>query len=144
MMGSVVRVRSEALRLRRVSPALRSFGASASSSPVYTFTERAMLAFGGQAIALSHPLGGCRIADDVVTDVVDRHGRVFDAREGAGAAHDGLYVADGPRIPTALGINPSLTISALALRTADAVIDDLILVAAQPGSGTSQPLSAQP
>src|SRR5829696_5518436 len=38
--------------------------------------------------------------------------------------------ADGARIPTALDVNPSLTITALALRTADAIIEELAAVAA--------------
>jgi len=57
--------------------------------------------------------------------VVDEYGRVFDARTGGGrGVHRGLYLADAAIIPTALGVNPSLTISALALRIADRMIDD--------------------
>jgi choline dehydrogenase-like flavoprotein len=36
--------------------------------------------------------------------------------------HSGLYIADGSMIPTALGVNPALTISAVALRVADKVL----------------------
>ena len=39
--------------------------------------------------------------------------------------YDGLYVADASVIPSALGVNPSLTISALALRIADKLIENL-------------------
>lgn len=62
-----------------------------------------------------HPLGGCIIADDATRGVVDHQGRLFSAPEGT-AVYDGLYVMDGSVIPCPLGINPLLTISALAER----------------------------
>jgi len=55
-----------------------------------------------------HPLGGCPMADDPHAGVVDEHGKVH--------GYDGLYVLDGSIVPTALGVNPSKTIAALAER----------------------------
>ncbi len=55
-----------------------------------------------------HPLGGCPMSDDPKTGVVDEHGKVH--------GYDGLYVLDGSIVPTALGVNPSKTIAALAER----------------------------
>jgi len=55
-----------------------------------------------------HPLGGCPMSDDPRTGVVDDAGKVH--------GHDGLYVLDGSIVPTALGVNPSKTIAALAER----------------------------
>jgi cholesterol oxidase len=55
-----------------------------------------------------HPLGGCPMSDDPATGVVDDGGRVH--------GHEGLYVLDGSIVPTALGVNPSKTIAALAER----------------------------
>ena len=74
----------------------------------------------------AHPLGGCRMGDSVAAGVVDHRGRVFDARWGAaeGEVHQGLYVVDGSIIPTALGNNPLLTITALAERAADFLVRD--------------------
>lgn len=74
-----------------------------------------------KSIALSHPLGGCRMADDVSGGVVDEFGRVFDK---SGGFYENLFIADASIIPTALGVNPSLTISALALRVVDKIIED--------------------
>jgi cholesterol oxidase len=64
-----------------------------------------------------HPLGGCVMAEDAEHGVVDPDCRVFSSQTGT-AVHEGLYVCDGSVIPVALGVNPLLTISALAERTA--------------------------
>jgi cholesterol oxidase len=67
-----------------------------------------------KGICTVHPLGGCVMADDARDGVVDDRGRVY---TGAGAAlHAGLYVLDGSIIPMPIGINPLLTISAIAER----------------------------
>jgi choline dehydrogenase-like flavoprotein len=66
------------------------------------------------------------MAKDVTQGVVDEFGRVFDkTKAGARPFYGGLYVADASIIPTALGVNPSLTISALSLRVARKIIDEL-------------------
>lgn len=81
---------------------------------------------GNKSIALSHPLGGCRMADDATGGVVDGLGRVFDkSKTGGRPYYEGLHIADASIIPTALGVNPSLTISALALRIADEIVEEL-------------------
>jgi cholesterol oxidase len=73
-----------------------------------------------------HPLGGCRIGANVTEGVVDEFGHVFRKGDAAGRRfYEGLYVADASIIPTALGLNPSLTISALSLRIADKIIAEL-------------------
>lgn len=71
-----------------------------------------------------HPLGGCPMADDVEHGVVDDLGRVFEPpdpgdpqqRGNVARTHDGLLVLDGSIVPVALGVNPLLTIAALAER----------------------------
>ena len=55
-----------------------------------------------------HPLGGCPMSDDRAAGVVDDAGRAY--------GYEGLYVLDGSIVPTAIGVNPSKTIAALAER----------------------------
>jgi choline dehydrogenase-like flavoprotein/pimeloyl-ACP methyl ester carboxylesterase len=69
-----------------------------------------------------HPLGGCTMGSDARYGVVDHCGRVFipdfirDWRVVHDETYENLVVLDGSIIPCALGINPALTIAAVALR----------------------------
>ncbi|MFI5491314.1 GMC oxidoreductase [Actinoplanes sp. NPDC051859] len=56
----------------------------------------------------AHILGGATISESVQTGVVDPYQRVH--------GYPGLHIADGSVIPANLGVNPSLTITALAER----------------------------
>ena len=60
-----------------------------------------------------HPLGTLRFGTDPRTSVLRPDCRTHDL--------DNLYVADGSFMPSALGVNPSLTIAANALRVADII-----------------------
>jgi cholesterol oxidase len=65
-----------------------------------------------------HPLGGCPMGYvDGRDGVVDSFGRVFGV--------EGLSIADGSVLPGPIGVNPSLTIAALADRHAEQLIGDL-------------------
>ena len=56
----------------------------------------------------AHILGGAVVAADPAHGVVDGRHQAF--------GHPGLYVVDGAAVPANLGVNPSLTITALAER----------------------------
>ena len=79
-------------------------------------------AFGDNLVTV-HPLGGCGMSDDPQQGVVNHLGQVYDVGPGrcngdGPAVHPGLYVADGSVFPTPIGVNPFMTIAAVAERTA--------------------------
>jgi cholesterol oxidase len=75
-------------------------------------------------LTITHPLGGCGVGPSREAGVVDEVGRVYDP-SGADetAVHEGLYVVDGSAMPGALGVNPTLTISAQALKSVTAAVE---------------------
>jgi choline dehydrogenase-like flavoprotein len=64
--------------------------------------------FGPNRISVfsAHPLGTCRMGEHPEESVVDSHGQTHDVR--------GLFVTDGSITCTSLGVNPQVTILALA------------------------------
>jgi cholesterol oxidase len=92
--------------------------------------------------ATAHCIGGCVIGDSSTRGVVDSRHRVF--------GYKNMYVCDGSVVSANLGVNPSLTITALAERAmsfiataADATWDDFAgdLVCVH-NSGNGQEISA--
>jgi choline dehydrogenase-like flavoprotein len=61
----------------------------------------------------THQCGTIRMGADSAKAAVDPYGRSFD--------HPDLLVVDASVLPTSAGVNPSLTVAALALRAADPV-----------------------
>jgi len=99
-----------------------------------------------RTVLTSHPLGGCPMGETVETGVVDEWGRVFRQASAGGGFCRGLYIADGSMLPTALGVNPALTISAIALRVAEKVLaewDQSAPARAQTPAATTTPTTLQ-
>src|SRR5690606_10299351 len=60
-----------------------------------------------------HPLGTARMGRDPASSVIDGNHQLHDCA--------GLYVVDGAAVPSALGVNPQVTIMALATRAAEKI-----------------------
>jgi len=65
----------------------------------------------------NHPNGTCRMSADRKRGVVDSFGQTHDV--------EGLYIADASVFPNSPGVNPQVTIMALAARTADRINESL-------------------
>lgn len=89
--------------LPEANAAARAFAAASGGSPMNTLLESV-----GDSSATAHILGGAVMAARPEDGVVDRHHQIF--------GHPGLHVVDASAIPVNVGVNPSLTITALAER----------------------------
>jgi cholesterol oxidase len=79
------------------------FAEKANGVPQSTFNEVLL-----NTPSTAHILGGCAIGRDETSGVVNANHQVFN--------YPGLYVVDGSVVPANLGVNPSLTITAMAER----------------------------
>ena len=78
-------------------------------------------AFGNNLVTV-HPLGSCGMSDSIDGGVVNHLGQVYDGRDGG--FHPNLYIADGSIVPTAIGVNPYMTIGALSERIASHIVEN--------------------
>jgi choline dehydrogenase-like flavoprotein len=92
------RARADAAGRRAFGEEIASRGASANRLAVFS----------------AHQMGTCRMNVDPRRGVVDERGAVYGLR--------GAYVADASVFPLASGVNPMLTIIALARRTASRIL----------------------
>ncbi len=82
--------------------------------PFVAEIERRGVATNRVALFSAHQMSSCRIGMDPATSVADPDGQVRGVR--------GLYVTDASAFPNASGVNPMLTVMALARRTASRMI----------------------
>jgi cholesterol oxidase len=85
---------------RSMQGVARTLGAKFVDEPLWYFKR----------VVTVHPVGGCPMSRTADEGVVDLYGQVF--------GYPGLSVADGSVLPGPVGPNPSLTIAALADRSA--------------------------
>jgi hypothetical protein len=92
-----------------------AIGGTYINSPFYA-------ALGKQEITV-HAIGGANIAEDGSgrTGATDSYGRIL--KDDGNEVYDGLVVVDGSAVPTALGVNPFATITALAERSVEAAAE---------------------
>ncbi|MDX7950988.1 GMC family oxidoreductase [Lichenihabitans sp. Uapishka_5] len=89
---------------RHAAKLMTSIWEAAGASDIWTFERSA------------HTIGTCRMGHDRDGAVVDSEGRSFDVPN--------LWICDNSVFPSSLAANPALTIMALSLRTADAMLRD--------------------
>ena len=80
----------------------------------------------------AHILGGAVIAPDPERGVVDAHQRVF--------GYENLLVCDGSAVPANVGVNPSLTITALA----EHAMSHVPAAGVSASDAAAEPAAAQP
>ena len=85
-----------------------------SMDEVRRLTE-APIASGRLELSTVHLMGTARLGADPVTSVCDPYGAVRDTER--------LFVADASLFPAPVGVNPQLTVMALATRVAERIID---------------------
>jgi choline dehydrogenase-like flavoprotein len=84
---------------------MRDIWAAAGATDIWSFDRYA------------HVIGTARMGLSGDDAVVDRNGRAFDVPN--------LYISDNSTFPSALSVNPALTIMALSLRTADKFLESI-------------------
>jgi choline dehydrogenase-like flavoprotein len=62
----------------------------------------------------SHPMGTARLGPDPSASVVDPDGRIHDV--------DNVYVMDAALFPSSLGVNPQMTVMAMALHLSEQLL----------------------
>ena len=105
----------EVLTLHTKGPSLRQTKAT-TSQDIDAFCERLLrepLAGNRSLLFSAHQMGTCRIGRDARTAVCDETGQVFGVR--------GLYVADASAFPASSGVNPMITVMALAKCVAEGI-----------------------
>jgi choline dehydrogenase-like flavoprotein len=70
-----------------------------------------------------HPLGTARMGTDPASSVVGQDHQVHGT--------EGLYVVDGSAVPSSLGVNPQITIMAMATRAAEKIAPRRSSISAQ-------------
>ncbi|XP_021754415.1 long-chain-alcohol oxidase FAO4A-like [Chenopodium quinoa] len=68
-------------------------------------------------VASAHQMGSCKMGVSPRTSVVNQRGEIWEV--------EGLYLADSSVFPTALGVNPMVTVQAIAYCTSSSILEYL-------------------
>lgn len=104
--------------MERIAKEIGENGLSSFSTPLWNPSN-----INENLTVVLHNLGGCSMGKDRDSGVVNSIGQIY---KGNGSTltetYDDFYVIDGGIVPSSLGINSSLTISALAFRIAEHIV----------------------
>jgi choline dehydrogenase-like flavoprotein len=76
--------------------------------------RRVPLRAGGFKLFAAHQMGTCRMGADPQTSVANPYGELHDT--------PGVWIGDASAFPSASGVNPMISVMALAHRTAEAIL----------------------
>ena len=114
--------------MERMAKQIGESGPSSFFTPLWDPTD-----VNGSLTIVLHNLGGCSMGKDRNNGVVDGNGRVY---KGNGATlteyYSDFYVVDGAIVPTSIGVNSSLTISALAFKIAENIVPSSVYLLVEP------------
>jgi cholesterol oxidase len=99
--------------IREANEAARAYAAAADGVPTNALPESAL-----NMSVTAHVLGGCVIGAGPEQGVIDSNHEVF--------GYPGLFVTDAAAIPANVGVNPSLTIAAMAERALSRFEESLV------------------
>ena len=102
----------QAAGAKRVLPLVAGSDEVSSKEDLARFRARALRP-GDIEVTAFHPLGTCRVGMSPETSCLGPDHEAHDV--------EGLYVCDGSAVPTSLGVNPQVTIMAMALRAAEII-----------------------
>lgn len=104
--------------MQRISKEIGENGSSSFSTPLWDSNN-----VDSSSTIVLHNLGGCSMGKDIDHGVVDTFGSVFKS-DGTtlNDLYPDFYIVDGGIVPSSLGVNSSLTISALAFRIAEKMV----------------------
>jgi choline dehydrogenase-like flavoprotein len=101
---------------KKLFPVTRKHGALDDARAIQAFEEDSLSP--GDILWLSyHPLGTCKMGQDPRRSVVGLDHQTHDV--------EGLYIVDASTVPSALGVNPQITIMAMATRAAQGIAGTL-------------------
>jgi choline dehydrogenase-like flavoprotein len=104
--------------MARIAEHIGENGGSSFSTPLWDPNN-----INNNSTIVLHNLGGCSMGKDINNGVVDSLGRVYkDGGATLTETYPEFHVIDGGIVPTALGVNSSLTISALAFKIAESIV----------------------
>lgn len=108
-------------QMKRIAKLIGKDGSSSFSTPLWDPID-----ISGNSTIVLHNLGGCSMGKDRDNGVVNNFGQVYNAGEATlTETYPEFYVIDGGIIPTSLGVNSSLTISAVAFRIAENIVGSI-------------------
>lgn len=105
--------------MRKLASEIDAGGAKRVYTPTWDFNKPE-----NSTAVILHPLGGCTMGNNVENGVVDSYGQVFwnDGSSNKARVYPDLFVIDGSVLPEPPGVNPTMTIAAIAFRAAEKIV----------------------